>query len=157
MKISSALPNKSGLLGRFARYTAVALAIRVLSLGLLYVLTDIAGIWYMASAVLTTIILFLLGYIMNAKWTWSSQVEGAKFARKLLSEWKRPKHFIATSWNSAIFRYYLTGLASVLLGWALLYIFTEFANIWYILSSIISSVIILLTTFWVRDIWIWES
>jgi putative flippase GtrA len=44
-------------------------------IGLLYVLTDFAGMWYMMSMALSIIIMFVVNYTVAKRWIWNRTEE----------------------------------------------------------------------------------
>lgn len=52
-------------------------------------------------------------------------------------------------------KYCIVGTTTTLLGWSLLYIFTEFLGIWYLFSSMLGTVVVLIVAFSLNNWWTW--
>ena len=143
---------------RFLKYAVVGLQISVLYWGVMYCLTEYLHIWYMFSAVITTVSTSLFGFVMNTIWTW----KGHKFIEfkvitDVLKNWRHPIAAIRMAWKSRFIRYYIVGALSILFGWAQTYVYTEYLHLWYIFSSMLGTIVVMTSTFIVRDRWIWRN
>jgi len=99
-------------------YTLVGILTAVLNIIFLYVLTEYAGFYYMASAVIATIFMSLVGFGLHKKITFEGNFKGDFFGQYL--------KFSAIT-------------ASVLfINMILLFVFTEFAGFYYPISQTIS-------------------
>lgn len=52
-------------------------------------------------------------------------------------------------------KYCIVGTVTTLLGWGLLYTFTEFLHIWYLYSSMLGTVVVAVTAFVLNNWWTW--
>jgi len=64
-------PDKQRSFMGFLRYCAVGLLALGVGQGILYVLTDLAGLWYMVSTVVAIVVGFLVNFTISRKWVWA--------------------------------------------------------------------------------------
>lgn len=88
--------------------------------------------------VLTAAVLAVTGFTINYFWTWRNQ--------KVSSVPRVTLRFI---------KYIIIGVSTTLLGWTQVYLLTEFAHLWYMLSSVISTVIVIVIAFLANNYWTW--
>lgn len=143
---------------RFLKYALVGLQISVLHWAMLYCLTEFLGLWYMFSTMTTTILTSLFGFTLNSKWTWSGHkpVEMSVF-KDAIKSWKHPIEVIKIAWKSRFVRYYFVGVMSIGFGWLQVYVYTEYLGLWYMLSSVLGTMVVMTSTFIIRDKWIWKD
>ena len=94
----------------------------ILNVEILFLLTNLLGIYYIVSAILSYLMLTGLSFFLNEKWTFNSVTNHAH---------KKPWHRMAT--------YYLISLSGMSLNIIILFLLTEFGNVYYLYSSIIAS------------------
>ena len=58
----------------FSKYLTVSTITLGINLTLMFVLTDIIGLWYMFSAVTVTIIIFLINFLMSRRYVWNVDI-----------------------------------------------------------------------------------
>lgn len=58
---------------RMLKFAIVGLSGTAIYMGLLYTLTEWVGLWYMASAVIGTGVVFLYSYNLNNRWTFKDR------------------------------------------------------------------------------------
>jgi len=92
----------------------------VINTGLLWLFTEVAGIYYLYSSIVAIEIAILMQFIMNDRWTFKEQktTQVAQFITRLVK---------SNIWRSG-------GLA-VNIG--VLYLLTEYAGVYYLLSNIV--------------------
>jgi len=100
----------------------------ILNVEILYLLTNFLGIYYIISAILSYLLLTALSFSLNEKWTFNSVTNHAR---------ENPWHRLGT--------YYLVSISGMSLNIIILFLLTEFGNVYYLYSSIIAS---LLVFFW---------
>jgi len=100
----------------------------ILNVEILYILTNLLGIYYIISAILSYLLLTVLSFSLNEKWTFNSVTNHAR---------ENPWHRLAT--------YYIISISGMSLNIIILFLLTEFGNVYYLYSSIIAS---LLVFFW---------
>jgi len=125
---------------RFIQFTLVGGTGNIWHYGLLWALTEYAGLWYGFSLVIAIFVAMTNNYLINHYWTFRGEREANK---NLLLGWVK---FIG---NSAIGDYGIAlpltiGLASGL-------------GVWYMLASAFASVAALFFKYFVSKNWIWKS
>ncbi|MDR1820487.1 MAG: GtrA family protein [Methanobrevibacter sp.] len=115
---------------QFFRYIFVGGIAFVVDFGLLYILTEYLGIFYILSATISFIFGLIVNYILSLIWVFNK--------RKLNN---RVHEF-------AIFT--LVGIVGLGLNNLIMYFFTEILLVYYLFSKIISQVFVLLWNFFVR-------
>lgn len=93
----------------------------------LYVLTEYFKIYYLYSAVLAFFIGFVVSFSMMKYWTFQDLSSGGGHKQLTL-------YFIVTVFN-------------LLLNTTLMYLFVDYAHLWYILAQVISSLLIAVSSF----------
>ncbi len=121
---------------KFGKFIITSLLVSSLNFVLLYVLTDIVGLWYMASAVILTITLVVVSFAVNYYWTW-------RIKKKEL------KVIVA----SRFVKYIVVGGSTALLIWGLLYTLTEFGHLYYLISATITWVVAVVVAFLSNNYW----
>lgn len=114
------------------RYVFVGGTAFVVDFFFLYFFSDICGVYYLISAVLSFIISVLVNYIMSTRWVFNqNNIENKLFEFNL---------FILISTIGLIFTEIL------------LYFFTDIIGVYYLISKIISAIIVLIWNFLARRI-----
>ena len=112
---------------QFTKFAIAGLIFAVVNILILYILTDFLGIYY----ILSSIIAFILGstgnFLLNKKWTFKE-----KMRHDLLN-----KYIKAMSVNAS----------AVIITIALLFILTEFLNIYYLISQTIAMIVAFIANF----------
>jgi dolichol-phosphate mannosyltransferase len=105
----------------------------------MYLLTSVIGVWYMLSAVISVVIQTLITYGLHRIYTW-----------------KNKKVAIRSAINIYRFcKYIIVGLGGLLLGLGLLYMITELWHVYYLVSVIIASFVLLILNFLANNYWTW--
>lgn len=116
-------------LGRAARplrFLLVGGTAAAINIGLLYTLTEYAGLWYLLSEVIAFIAALIFNFMLQRFWTFRSRSDERRRQAML---------FIGVNlWN-------------LLLNAALLYAFVEFFGYWYVLGQAVASAIIALESY----------
>jgi putative flippase GtrA/SAM-dependent methyltransferase len=122
---------------RWIRFGIIGGLGSLLHFAVLFSLTEIAGLWYLLSAIVAVLLAATLNYILNNIWTFEEN--------------KIHRHTIG--WTKYIL------LASVSDGIYLLLLafFTEVAGLWYILSAVISLLIVFPFRYNFSRLWIWRG
>lgn len=114
------------------RYVFVGGTAFVVDFFFLYFFSDICGIYYLISAVLSFIISVLVNYIMSTKWVFNQDnIENKVLEFNL---------FILISTIGLVFTEIL------------LYLFTDIIGLYYLISKIISAIIVLFWNFLARRV-----
>lgn len=124
---------------KFSKFLLTSVLTTGIYLIVLYVLTDIAGIWYMLSAVLTSAMLTIIGFTVNYLWTWHRRGD---------------TKYILTS---RFLKYIVVGTVVAVVTWVMLYSLTEFANLYYLLSAVIVWVIGTIMAFLANNYWTYKD
>jgi len=95
----------------------------LLDLLLLYFFTDIFGLWYLHSGILSFIIVSVISFLLNKKITFRDKNENYK---------------------SQYLRYVFIILIGMIINNSFLYVFTDILGIWYVISRVFSSLIALI-------------
>jgi len=114
------------------RYVFVGGTAFVVDFGFLYFFSDICGIYYLISAVLSFIISVLVNYIMSTKWVFNQDNIDNRLVEFNL--------FILISTIGLVFTEIL------------LYFFTDIIGLYYLISKIISAIIVLFWNFLARRV-----
>lgn len=125
---------------KFWKFSIISISITGIYLILLYILTDIIGLWYMWSVVILSATLAITSFAINYLWTWHSKHT-------------EPKTIII----SRFVKYAVVGGGVTLLTWSLLYALTEFVHLWYMTSAIIAWIIAVVVTFLANNYWTYSK
>jgi putative flippase GtrA len=109
------------------RYFFVGAFAFVVDFGLLYLLTSYAGCYYLVSATISFVAGLLVNYLISVKWVF--QVDKAH-----------------NPWLDFLMFAFI-GIIGLLLNACIIFIFTEIAGLYYLLSKIISTIIVFLWNF----------
>lgn len=114
--------NTTDLFIQFFRYTLVGGLAFVVDLGLLFVLTEYAHWYYLVSATLSFLAGLLVNYVLSTQWIFkSSKIRNKKIEFILFG---------------------LIGVIGLGLNNVLLYFFTDLIGLYYILSKLITAVLV---------------
>ena len=131
--INKLLKEKTdNLLLQFFRYIFVGGTAFVIDFGLLYVFTTYLGIYYLISAVLSFLISVLVNYVMSTKWVFNQDKINNKLVEFNL--------FILISTIGLVFTEII------------LYLLTDMCGIYYMISKIIASILVLFWNFSARRV-----
>ncbi len=117
---------------QFFRYIFVGGTAFIVDFGFLYFFSDICGIYYLISAILSFIISVLVNYVMSTKWVFNQDKIDNKVVEFNL--------FIIISTIGLVFTEIL------------LYFFTDIVGLYYLISKIISAIIVLFWNFIARRV-----
>lgn len=117
---------------QFFRYIFVGGTAFVVDFFFLYFFSDICGIYYLISGVLSFIISVLVNYIMSTKWVFNQE----NIENKLIEF----NLFIIISTIGLVFTEIL------------LYVFTDIIGLYYLISKIIAAIIVLFWNFIARRV-----
>lgn len=105
----------------FVRYNLVAITATVVDFSLLIGLTECLHFWYMASAMIGAIAGGMVAFVLERRWTFK----------------KRDK-----SLTKQLIKYIVIWLCSFALNVGLLYLFTEYFGLQYIVSKVVVAVLV---------------
>jgi putative flippase GtrA len=146
------------MIKRFIKYMVMAFQTQVFYWLLLMALTEYMSIVYWISAVISTITLSFIGFIISSVWVWRGHkpVEG-NVIRGIIKEWRDPIKVIKLAYQSRFVRFYITGICGSAFGIGILYICVDSFKLWYVFGLLISYIIGGVVTFIVRDKWVWND
>lgn len=96
-------------------------------LALLYIFTDVIGLWYVLSAIFAFSASLIVSFILQKFWTFSDK-------RRLSISWQAP-------W------YLCIALGNLIVNTLLVFVFVDYGHLHYLLAQIITSLIIAVSSF----------
>ncbi|MDO8451806.1 MAG: GtrA family protein [bacterium] len=114
-----ALVEESGRIGRFAVVGSLSIAVYY---ALLWGLTEFAGVWYIASAIVAFIGYYFVNFLSQKYWTFKNK------DRKTL--------------NRQLVQYTLMAVANWVINTVLLYVLVEYLHLFYLLAQAILTVLV---------------
>lgn len=117
---------------RIIRYIFSGGTAAVVNLGLLYILTDFVGLYYIASGILAFCIAVIVSFFMQKKLTFEDH-----------STENTHKKFLI---------YIIVAVINLVVNTSLLYFFTDFVGFHYIISQIISSGLVAVWSYFIYRI-----
>lgn len=120
-----------------AKYLVAGGMAASVDIGLLYVFTDIFDIWYLVSAALAFIAAFFVSFVLQKFWTFRDTSTDKIHAQAGL--------------------YFVVALLNLCLNTALMYIFVDIFQIWYIFSQIIIGLLVASFSFFIYNKFIFSS
>lgn len=115
---------------RLIKFSLVGLSGIVVNMGLLYLLTEYAGIYYLVSAVVAIELSILNNFILNDIWTFSS--------RRLIHRY---------SWIKRLFAFHIIAAGGLLINLGVLYLLTEYSGIYYMIANLAGILVAFLWNF----------
>jgi putative flippase GtrA len=112
----------------------------ILNVVILYLLTTVLGIYYIISAILSCLVLTGLSFYLNENWTFNS-----------ITQHKHKK-----MWHRVV-SYYLVSLSGISLNVIILFLLTNYGNVYYLYSSIIASFLVYLWNFSLNEKITWRG
>jgi len=122
--------------GKFIRFCIVGGSGVVVNIGLLYLLTEFGGLYYLFSSALAIETSIITNFILNNYWTWKNKHKG--FFNRLV-------------------KFNLVSLVALVINIGILFFMTEIMGVWYILSNLIGILISMLINFWFNDKWTFKK
>lgn len=122
--------------GKFIRFCIVGGSGVIVNVGLLYLLTEFAGLYYLISSAIAIETSIITNFILNNYWTWKSKHKG--FFGRLV-------------------KFNIVSLAALVINMGILFFLTEVAGIWYILSNLIGIAVATIVNFWFNDKWTFKK
>lgn len=125
---------------RMFHFACVGATMGILNIVIIYILTSIIGLYYIYSAVLSYQVLLVLSFTSNDRLTFRSV-----------------KNHTLESWWHRFGSYYLISLAGMLFYITIMYILTEYVHIFYLISSIMSTLLVFLWNYFVNKTVTWSQ
>ncbi len=123
---------------RFNKFCFVGLSGALVNLGLLYLLTEFVGIYYLVSSIIAIETSIITNFMLNNAWTWRDRRKKGVLLRRF-------------------FKFNLVSIGSLVINWSLLYVLTAFSGLYYILSNIIGIGVAALWNFLVNHYWTFKK
>ena len=130
------------LVYKFRRYIRFALAGGVGAIWyftLLYCLTEFAGLWYILSAIIATLVAITNNYFINHFWAFRKERQHNKNKVK--------------GWG----KYVVTSGIGDGLDLGVLFLLTEFGGLWYMFSAFLASGVASVVKFTIAKSWVWRA
>ncbi len=112
---------------QFLKYAFGGAVAFVVDMGLLYVLTDIAGLWYLWSATFSFVVAAIVNYLFQRFWTFKSQER--RVARQFLI-------FLSLQ------------IVGLFINNSMMYLTVEYLGIWYLVAKAFAALVVLIWNFW---------
>ncbi len=119
------------------RFVICGTASAATNIFLLYVLTDLAGIWYLTSSVLAFVIALLVSFTLQKFVTFK---DGA--TNKLHHQFSK---------------FFVAALLGVILNTAIVYVCVEYLGVWYIISQVIAGIFVMVQNFMLYRLFIFTK
>ena len=140
LRLLSALACRDLDVGRFMRFCLVGIGGVALALVSMWLLTSVLGLFYFASALITSLLCITSNFILNDLWTFKG------------SSWRQSKALFIRWAKFNVSRWLL-----FLLGLALVPLFVEVAGLHYLLATIIIIGIQTVINYTASVAWIWRE
>ena len=140
--INSHWPSLAGLYGKWRTLLAYLFSggsAALVSLSILYFLTDILGWWYLASTVVAFCVAFMVSFLLQKYWTFRDTSKDDGHRQKML--------------------YLFVALANLVLNTGLMYFFVDIVHIWgeHMIAQILTSAILAIESFFVYRAFIFRK
>jgi putative flippase GtrA len=144
LQVKKMLPSKfSPIIEEITKmfhFACVGAAMGILNIGIIYTLTSILGIYYIYSAIFSYQVLLVLSFSSNDKLTFRS-ITNHNLEKKL--------HRFGS--------YYLVSLAGMIFYITIMFLLTEYLSIFYLISSIIATLLVFLWNYFVNKNVTWSE
>ncbi|MBI4186606.1 MAG: glycosyltransferase [Chloroflexi bacterium] len=134
------LMRRSGELTRFAKFCLVGFSGVLVNMGLLWLLTEVVGLFYLLSAAFSIETSIITNFTLNDRFTFRDRRSaGVKsFAGRLL-------------------KFNLVSLAGLVLNMSTLWLFTEVFGVYYLVSNLFGIAVAILWNYLVNSWWTWRQ
>ena len=139
LKHVSSLMKRKGELGRFLKFCLVGLSGVLVNMGLLWLLTEFAGLFYLLSAAVSIETSIISNFILNDYFTFRD--------RRLPT---------AKSFLNRLLKFNLVSLAGLGVNMGVLWLLTEVFGIYYLLSNLCGIAVATLWNYLVNTWWTWK-
>jgi len=133
------LMKRKGELTRFLKFCAVGLSGVLVNMGLLWLLTEIAGLFYLLSAAISIETSIISNFVLNDYFTFRDR--------------RSPQ---VKSFLSRLLKFNLVSLAGLGLNMGVLWLLTEVFGIYYLLSNLCGIAVATLWNYLVNTWWTWK-
>jgi len=125
---------------KMIRFGIVGGMMLLLNVVILFVLTNLLGIYYIISAIVSCLFLTGLSFFLHENWTFNAVTH----------------HTHKKIWHRIV-SYYLVSFSGICLNIIILFLLTEYGNVYYLYSSIIASFLVYLWNFSVNEKITWHG
>ncbi|MEE9583374.1 MAG: GtrA family protein, partial [Dehalococcoidales bacterium] len=134
------LMKRSGELARFIKFAVVGASGVGVNMGLLWLLTEVGGLFYLLSAAIAIETSIITNFILNNYFTFADRSQPGV------------KHFF-----SRLFRFNLVSLAGLGINLAILWLLTEGLGVFYLLSNLVGIAAATLWNYLANNWWTWKA
>ena len=106
-------------------------------LGLLFIMTDLLKIWYIASATIAFLIAFFVSFTLQKFWTFRDNSTEGVYKQMSL--------------------YFAVGIANLFLNAGLMYVLVDVVRLWYMLAQVVAGVFVASWSFLIYKIFIFKN
>ncbi|MDP2932286.1 MAG: glycosyltransferase family 2 protein [Chloroflexota bacterium] len=131
------LMRRNGELLRFAKFCLVGLSGVVVNMGLLWLLTEFAGLFYLASAAISIETSIITNFTLDDYFTFPDR--------------RRAGHF-----RTRILKFNAVSLAGLTINLGILWLLTSVFGIYYLLSNIVGIAVVTLWNYLLNSWWTWK-
>jgi len=128
---------ESGEMGRALKFIAVGLSGLLVNEAVIWLLTEVAGLYYLISGAISAEVSIVNNFIWNNYWTFSDRGGGGLLAR-----------FV---------RFNLTRVFGMALGLLLLKLFTDLLGLHYLVSNVFAILIVFIFNYFLSLFWVWRQ
>lgn len=124
------LGEEDGTLAQFVRYGFVGASAFVVDFSSLWILTDYLGLYYVYSNLIAFTIGLIYSYILTVLWVFKESTYQNKWIEFVV--------------------FAIIGIIGLVLNTKLLYLMTEYLSIYYLVSKVIATIVVLFWNFFAR-------
>jgi len=130
-------PYRRKVIDEFFKFGLVGLLGTFINLFILYIFTEFGGVYYLVSAIIAFFVAVTHNFILNKLWTFKEKINHL-FTKKYI-------------------QFFIVSIFSLVINLVFLYIFTEFLNIYYMISQFLSIGISFIANFIGNKIWTFKK
>ena len=125
---------------RFVKFALVGLSGAIVNLELLYILTEMVGVYYIASALISVEVSIISNFLLNNFWTWR-----AKAAPDIY-------HLVV-----CLVKFQAVSTIGLLANLSILWLLTELTGVHYMFSEIVAIGVVAFWNFLANENWTWKG
>jgi len=125
---------------RFMKFAVVGVSGAIVNLGILYLLTEIIGVYYMTSALISVELSIVSNFLLNNFWTWRVKAKPGKIPLLI--------RFI---------KFQIISTIGLLTNLGILWLLTELAGTYYMFSEIVAIGVVAFWNFLANENWTWKE
>ena len=131
---------ETGEIRRMAQFAAVGVSGVLVNLGILWALTDYAGIYYLLSAVASIEASIVSNFVLNDVWTFRDRKESG-----------------VTQWMKRLGKFNLISLPAFPMQLVVMGILKEFFGMYYLLAALMGILVVFIWNFVANSLWTWRE